>query len=113
MVSLLGQERTSGLYRPRPMSESRFRRPRGNGFTIARRKRPRTVVGLNHPNIRHLFDIGPNSRRLAASAWFGGKWAGWLAVILGTLVLIYFFLPPIDSFNFRRESLPLLVEFGH
>jgi K+-sensing histidine kinase KdpD len=49
---------------------------------------------------------------VVASAWFGGKWAGWLAVILSMLAVAYFFMPPINSFKVNRESIPLFVEFA-
>ncbi len=49
---------------------------------------------------------------VVASAWFGGKWSGGLAVILGTLAVAYFFIPPIHSFAVNRESLPLFIEFA-
>jgi C4-dicarboxylate-specific signal transduction histidine kinase len=49
---------------------------------------------------------------VVASAWFGGKWSGWLAVILSTLVVDYVFIPPIHSFGIDREALPLFVEFA-
>jgi len=47
-----------------------------------------------------------------ASAWFGGKWAGWLAVVLSWLTVEYFFMAPIHSFGVNRESLPLFIEFA-
>jgi C4-dicarboxylate-specific signal transduction histidine kinase len=49
---------------------------------------------------------------VVAASWFGGKWAGCLAVILSTLVVEYFFVPPIHSFAIQREFLPVFVEFA-
>jgi C4-dicarboxylate-specific signal transduction histidine kinase len=49
---------------------------------------------------------------VVASAWFGGKWSGWLAVILSTAVVDYFFIPPIHSFGMDRQALPLFLEFA-
>jgi C4-dicarboxylate-specific signal transduction histidine kinase len=49
---------------------------------------------------------------VVASAWFGGKWSGGLAVVLSTLAVAYFFIPPIHSFAVNRESLPLFIEFA-
>ncbi len=49
---------------------------------------------------------------VVASAWFGGKRSGWLAVILSTLAVAYFFMPPIYSFKVNRESWPIFVEFA-
>jgi C4-dicarboxylate-specific signal transduction histidine kinase len=49
---------------------------------------------------------------VVASTWFGGKWSGSLAVVLSTLVVEYFFIPPIHSFGVSRESLPIFIEFA-
>src|SRR5271156_4002176 len=49
---------------------------------------------------------------VVASTWFGGKLPGALAVILSTLVVEYFFIPPIHSFGVNRESLPVFIEFA-
>jgi C4-dicarboxylate-specific signal transduction histidine kinase len=49
---------------------------------------------------------------VVASAWFGGKWSGGLAVILSTLSVEYFFIPPVHSFGVNRESLPVFIEFA-
>jgi C4-dicarboxylate-specific signal transduction histidine kinase len=49
---------------------------------------------------------------VVASAWFGGKWSGGVAVILSVLAVEYFLIPPIHSFEIRRESLPLFIEFA-
>jgi K+-sensing histidine kinase KdpD len=49
---------------------------------------------------------------VVASAWFGGKWSGWVAVILSVLAVEYFFTAPIYSFGLNRESLPIFIEFA-
>ena len=49
---------------------------------------------------------------VVTSAWFGGKWSGWLAVILSTLVVDYAFIPPIHSFGMDRQDVPLFIEFA-
>jgi len=49
---------------------------------------------------------------VVASAWFGGKWSGWLAVILSALAVEYYFMAPIRSFGLSRESLPIFIEFS-
>lgn len=49
---------------------------------------------------------------VVVSAWFGGKWAGLLAVILSALAVEYFFMAPIRSFVLDRESLPVFIEFA-
>jgi C4-dicarboxylate-specific signal transduction histidine kinase len=48
---------------------------------------------------------------VVASAWFGGKLPGGIAVILSVVSVAYFFTPPIHSFEVNRESLPIFVEF--
>jgi C4-dicarboxylate-specific signal transduction histidine kinase len=49
---------------------------------------------------------------VGASAWFGGKWSGWLAVILSTLVVDYAFIPPIHTLGVDRTDLPIFIEFA-
>jgi C4-dicarboxylate-specific signal transduction histidine kinase len=49
---------------------------------------------------------------VVASAWFGGKWSGGLAVILSLPVVAYFFMPPTYSLKVNREFLPVFVEFA-
>jgi C4-dicarboxylate-specific signal transduction histidine kinase len=49
---------------------------------------------------------------VVASAWFGGNWPGWLAVILSALAVEYFFIAPFHSFGLSRESWPVFVEFA-
>src|SRR5579863_7462310 len=46
------------------------------------------------------------------SAWFGGKWAGAAAVVLGMITVEYFFMTPLHSFEVDRDSLPLFLEFA-
>jgi C4-dicarboxylate-specific signal transduction histidine kinase len=49
---------------------------------------------------------------VVASSWFGGKWSGGLAVILSTVAVEYFFVPPVHSFKVQPESLPIFIEFA-
>jgi C4-dicarboxylate-specific signal transduction histidine kinase len=49
---------------------------------------------------------------VVASAWFGGKWPGGLAVVLSALAVEYYFMAPIHSFGINRESVPIFVEFA-
>ena len=49
---------------------------------------------------------------IVAASWFGGKWSGGLAVVLGILTVEYFFAAPIHSFAVNRESMPLFIEFA-
>ena len=46
------------------------------------------------------------------SSWFGGKWAGSLAVILSIVSVDYFFVQPLHAFEIDRQSLPLFIEFA-
>jgi C4-dicarboxylate-specific signal transduction histidine kinase len=46
-----------------------------------------------------------------ASAWFAGPSSGGVAVILSTLAVEYFFIPPTHSFGVSREFLPVFIEF--
>ncbi len=49
---------------------------------------------------------------VVASSWFGGKWYGWIAVILSSLVVEYFFMAPVHSFGLNQESVPIFIEFA-
>jgi C4-dicarboxylate-specific signal transduction histidine kinase len=49
---------------------------------------------------------------VVVSTWYGGRWAGAVAVGLATVTVAYFFMPPIHSFRVDRDSLPLFVEFA-
>ena len=48
---------------------------------------------------------------VVASAWFAGKWSGRLAAALGALTVVYFFMPPLNSFKVNREFIPVFIEF--
>jgi C4-dicarboxylate-specific signal transduction histidine kinase len=49
---------------------------------------------------------------VVASAWFGGKWAGLFAVVLGALVVDYFFILPVHTFAMNRAVIPIFIEFA-
>ena len=49
---------------------------------------------------------------VVASAWFCGPWCGGLAVVLSTLVVEYFFMPPLHSLRVDSVSLPVFMEFA-
>jgi signal transduction histidine kinase len=49
---------------------------------------------------------------VVSSAWFGGRRAGWLAVVLSTLAVAYYFMPPFYSFKVNSESMPVFIEFA-
>lgn len=46
-----------------------------------------------------------------ASAWIGGRLLGWIAAILCTLAVQYFFLRPYHSFAVAHEETPYFVAF--
>jgi C4-dicarboxylate-specific signal transduction histidine kinase len=46
-----------------------------------------------------------------ASTWFGGRGPGWLAVGLSTLVVLYYFIPPIRSFAIKPRDVPFFLLF--
>jgi PAS domain S-box-containing protein len=48
---------------------------------------------------------------VAASAWYGGYGPGWVSVVLSTLAVNYFFLPPLYSLAPSSADLPRLVAF--
>jgi C4-dicarboxylate-specific signal transduction histidine kinase len=48
---------------------------------------------------------------VVASAWFAGKWPGWLAVLLSALAVAYF-MPPSYSFKIDKQYFPIFVEFS-
>src|SRR5215831_5613805 len=43
---------------------------------------------------------------VAASAWYGGPGPGWVSVVLSTLTVNYFFLPPLYSLTPSSADLP-------
>jgi C4-dicarboxylate-specific signal transduction histidine kinase len=46
-----------------------------------------------------------------ASTWFGGRGAGWLAVIFSSLAVLYYFIPPADSFSVKPQDVPFFLTF--
>lgn len=46
-----------------------------------------------------------------ATTWFCGRGPGWLAVILSTLTVQYFFVPPVGSFAVTLHDLPFFAVF--
>jgi K+-sensing histidine kinase KdpD len=45
------------------------------------------------------------------SAWFGGMIAGFMAVVLSSFVVNYFFIPPLFSMSVAKESQSFLTAF--
>lgn len=48
---------------------------------------------------------------IMGSAWFGGTLAGFFSVALSTMVVSYFFIPPLYSMNVAKESQSFLAAF--
>lgn len=48
---------------------------------------------------------------IMVSTWFSGKGAGIFAVILSTLVVDYFFTPPLQTLSLAPENLPFVIQF--
>ena len=46
-----------------------------------------------------------------ASTWFGGRGPGWVAVVLSSLAVLYFFIPPPDSFVLKPQDVPFFLTF--
>jgi C4-dicarboxylate-specific signal transduction histidine kinase len=47
-----------------------------------------------------------------ASAWYGGKGPGWLAVILSSVAVEYFFIPPLRTWILKPVDVPFFLTFG-
>jgi C4-dicarboxylate-specific signal transduction histidine kinase len=45
------------------------------------------------------------------STWYGGRGPGWLAVGLSTLAVLYYFIPPNDSFQMKPRDIPFFLTF--
>ena len=48
---------------------------------------------------------------VVTGAWYGGRWAAGLGVVMATLAVEYYFIPPIHSFAVRSEAVPPFIEF--
>jgi len=46
-----------------------------------------------------------------ASTWFGGRGPGWVAVVLSTLVVLYFFIPPYFAWEVKLRDVPFFLTF--
>jgi C4-dicarboxylate-specific signal transduction histidine kinase len=43
--------------------------------------------------------------------WFGGRGPGWVAVGLSTVAVLYYFIPPVDSFAVKPQDVPFFLTF--
>jgi K+-sensing histidine kinase KdpD len=48
---------------------------------------------------------------VVSATWIGGRVPGWIAVIFSTLVVQYYFVPPIGSLGVNRHDLPYFALF--
>jgi K+-sensing histidine kinase KdpD len=65
--------------------------------------------------LQHLIVAPPWYEFLAGvliSTWVGGLGPGILAVLLSTLAMDYFFVPPLHTFSLDIAYLPGLIGFG-
>jgi two-component system, LuxR family, sensor kinase FixL len=46
------------------------------------------------------------------SSWYGGRWSGLLSVLLATLAVDYYFVPPSHSFTLSNATVPYLGSFA-
>ena len=46
------------------------------------------------------------------SSWYGGRWSGLLSVLLATLAVDYYFVPPSHSFTLSIATIPYLGSFA-
>jgi C4-dicarboxylate-specific signal transduction histidine kinase len=46
-----------------------------------------------------------------AATWFGGRGAGWMAVLFSTLAVEYYFVPPVRSFVVKPRDVPFFLSF--
>ena len=47
-----------------------------------------------------------------ASAWYGGKGPSWFAVILSSLAIEYFFIPPVRTWILKPVDVPFFLAFA-
>jgi C4-dicarboxylate-specific signal transduction histidine kinase len=45
------------------------------------------------------------------TTWIGGRGPGWVAVVLSTVVVLYFFIPPYRSWNVKLRDVPFFLTF--
>src|ERR1019366_7373581 len=49
---------------------------------------------------------------IVISTWYGGSIPGVIAIVLATLSLNYYFIPPLGSFALNKPEIPYLIEFA-
>jgi C4-dicarboxylate-specific signal transduction histidine kinase len=48
---------------------------------------------------------------IIATTWLGGRGPGWVAVLLSTLAVLYYFIPPLRSWNIKPRDIPFFLTF--
>jgi C4-dicarboxylate-specific signal transduction histidine kinase len=48
---------------------------------------------------------------IIAATWFAGRGPGWVAVLLSTLAVLYYFIPPLRSWNIKPRDIPFFLTF--
>jgi C4-dicarboxylate-specific signal transduction histidine kinase len=46
-----------------------------------------------------------------AATWLGGRGPGWVAVLLSTLSVLYYFIPPLRSWSIKLRDIPFFLTF--
>jgi K+-sensing histidine kinase KdpD len=64
------------------------------------------TFGSDRPFLLFLFGA------VVASGWFGGVGAGWFAVLLATLLIDLFYIPPLYAITGDVADLPWLAAFA-
>lgn len=72
---------------------------------VALKRVVNTPLGIDAP---FLFMLGST----VVVSWYGGRWAGLAAAVLGTLAVNYFFLPPYDSWHSTPAANQQTALFG-
>ena len=63
--------------------------------------------------LAHLLDTIPLFyAAVIISSWYGGRWSGLLAVLLATLAVDYYFVPPFHRFTLSIATIPYLGSFA-
>ena len=63
--------------------------------------------------LAHLTDTIPLFyAAVIISSWYGGRWSGLLAVLLATLAVDYYFVPPFHRFTLSIATIPYLGSFA-
>ena len=48
---------------------------------------------------------------IIVATWLGGRGPGWVAVLLSTLSVLYYFIPPLRAWNVKPRDIPFFLTF--